>query len=428
MNDNENIYKKLGISDEVYRFGEETLGSLKDRFAKLDSVCEYNQLKVLKAMQECRVSEACFMPSSGYGYNDLGRDTLEAVYAKVFNTEDALVRPQITCGTHALNIALSSQLRPGDEMLSISGKPYDTLEEVIGIRDSIGSLKEYGITYSQVDLKSDGSFDFEAIRAAIKPNTKLVAIQRSKGYQTRPSLSVESIGAATEFVHSIDPGIIVMVDNCYGEFVERYEPSDLGADMVVGSLIKNPGGGLAPVGGYIAGSKKCIEKAAYRLTSPGLGKEVGATLDINRTYFMGLFLAPTVTNAALKGAIFASNIYEKLGYDVIPSGSEERFDIIQSVVLGNAESVSAFCNGIQAAAPVDSYLKAEPWDMPGYDSEVIMAAGAFVSGSSIELSADAPMRPPYAVYFQGGLTWYHAKFGILRSLQMLVDEKCVKIC
>ncbi len=427
MNDKRSIYKKLGISDEVYDFGENILISLKERFAEFDRICEYNQLKVLAAMQECKVSEACFMPSSGYGYNDLGRDTLEAVYAKVFNTEDALVRPQITCGTHALAVALASQLRPGDEMLSVSGKPYDTLEEVIGIRESIGSLKEYGISYSQVDLLSDGTFDKAGIKAAIKPNTKLIAIQRSKGYQTRPSLSVKAIGDVISFIRSIATDVIIMVDNCYGEFVDTIEPSDVGADMVVGSLIKNPGGGLAPVGGYIAGTKECIKKAAYRLTSPGLGKEVGATLDINRSLFMGLFLAPTVTNAALKGAVFAANIYEKLGFEVVPNGSEERADIIQAVTLGSEKAVKAFCNGIQHAAPVDSHLTAEPWDMPGYDSDVIMAAGAFVSGSSIELSADAPMKPPYAVYFQGGLTWHHAKFGILKSLQMLADENCVKI-
>ncbi len=427
MDDLINYYEKCGISKEVYSFGEKILDSLKDRFETFDKTAEYNQLKVLGAMQQCRVSEACFMPSSGYGYNDLGRQTLEAVYAKVFSTEDALVRPQITCGTHALYIALSSQLLPGDEMLSISGKPYDTLEEVIGIRESIGSLKEYGVSYSQVDLLPDGSFDLEGIRAAIGQKTRLCAIQRSKGYQTRPSLSVGSIGEVIKFVKSIRSDIIVMVDNCYGEFVDTIEPSDVGADMVVGSLIKNPGGGLAPVGGYIAGTKKCIERAAYRLSSPGLGKEVGATLDINRTLFQGLFLAPTVACAALKGAVFAANIYEKLGFSVIPDSIEPRNDIIQAVTLGSPEAVCAFCNGIQSAAPVDSFLTAEPWDMPGYDSDVIMAAGAFVSGSSIELSADAPMKEPYAVYFQGGLTWPHAKIGILRSLQMLVDKHIVDI-
>ncbi|MCR5673189.1 MAG: methionine gamma-lyase family protein [Lachnospiraceae bacterium] len=422
-----NIYEKCGISKEVYEFGDAILCSLKDRFEEFDRTAEYNQLKVIEAMQSCKVSEACFMPSSGYGYNDLGRDTLEKVYSKVFNTEDALVRPSITCGTHALYIALSSQLRPGDELLSISGKPYDTLEEVIGIRESKGSLKEFGITYSQVDLKSDGSFDLEAIKNAINDRTKLVAIQRSKGYQTRPTLSVSKIKEAIEFVKNINKDIIIMVDNCYGEFVETIEPSDVGADMTVGSLIKNPGGGLAPIGGYIAGTSKCIELCAYRLNSPGLGKEVGASLDMNRALFQGLFMSPVVANSALKGAVFAAAVYEKLGFDVFPSSTASRHDIIQAVTLGSPEAISAFCNGIQSAAPVDSYLTAEPWDMPGYDSKVIMAAGAFISGSSIELSADAPIKEPYTVYFQGGLTWYHAKLGILKSLQMLVDEKIINL-
>ena len=421
------IYRECGISREVYEFGEKILEKLSPRFEVFDRTAEYNQLKVIKAMQSCRVSEACFMPSSGYGYNDKGRDTLEAVYANVFSAEDALVRPQITCGTHALSIALASQLRPQDELLSVSGKPYDTLEEVIGIRKGNGSLSEYGISYSQVDLLPDGSFDLEGITKAIRPNTKMCAIQRSKGYQTRPSLSVDEIGRAIKHIKSINPDIIVMVDNCYGEFVELIEPGDVGADMTVGSLIKNPGGGLAPIGGYIAGKKECIEKAAYRLTCPGLGKEVGATLDVNRSFFQGLFLAPSVTCAALKGAVFAANIYEKLGFFVNPNGSEERHDIIQAVTLGSGEAIKAFCAGIQSAAPVDSFLTVEPWDMPGYDSDVIMAAGAFISGSSIELSADAPMKPPYAVYFQGGLTWHHAKLGILKSLQKLVDEKIVDI-
>ncbi len=427
MTELENMYSRFGISRKVYLFGEKILAELSERFMEYDRICEYNQLKVINAMQKCNVSEACFMPSSGYGYNDKGRDTLEAVYAEVFNTDDALVRPQITCGTHALAIALSSQLRPGDELLSVSGKPYDTLEEVIGIRQSTGSLAEYGITYSQVDLLPDGSFDLDGITNAIKPETKMCAIQRSKGYQTRPSLSVSEIGKAIKHIKSIRPDIIVMVDNCYGEFVEADEPSDVGADMVVGSLIKNPGGGLAPIGGYIAGTKECIEKAAYRLTCPGLGKEVGATLDVNRSFFQGLFLAPSVSCAALKGAVFAANIYEKLGFSVYPKAKDERHDIIQAVTLGSPEAIKAFCAGIQSAAPVDSFLSVEPWDMPGYDSEVIMAAGAFISGSSIELSADAPMKPPYAVYFQGGLTWHHAKLGILKSLQKLVDEKIVDI-
>ncbi len=427
MDEMYSAYERCNISREVYDFGEKILDSLKERFDQFDSIAEFNQQKVIAAMQECKVSEACFMPSSGYGYNDLGRDTLERVYAKVFSTEDALVRPQITCGTHALAIALGGNLRPKDEMLSVSGKPYDTLEEVIGIREGIGSLKEFGITYSQVDLLPDGSFDLEGIKAAIKPATKLIAIQRSKGYQTRPSLSVDSIGQVIRYIKSIRQDLIVMVDNCYGEFVETKEPSETGADMIVGSLIKNPGGGLAPLGGYIAGTKECIKRCAYRLTSPGLGKEVGATLDINRTLFQGLFMAPSVTISALKGAVFAANIYEKLGFDCIPTASEDRHDIIQAVTLGSPEKIIAFCNGIQSSSPVDSHLNAEPWDMPGYDCKVIMAAGAFISGSSIELSADAPIKPPYAVYFQGGLTWYHAKLGILKSLQRLVDEKLVDI-
>lgn len=428
------IFKSLGISSEVYEYGETILERLKERFAEIDERAEYNQLKVLKAMQDNQVSEACLLGTTGYGYNDIGRDTLEAVYASVFHTEDALVRPQITCGTHALALALMSNLRPGDELLSPVGKPYDTLEEVIGIRDSKGSLREYGISYKQVDLLADGSFDYDNIAKAINEKTKLITIQRSKGYQTRPTLSVARIGELIGFIKNIKPDVICMVDNCYGEFVEEIEPSDVGADMVVGSLIKNPGGGLAPIGGYIAGKKECVENAAYRLTSPGLGKEVGASLGVLSSFYQGLFLAPTVTAGALKGAIFAANIYEKLGFGVVPNGTESRHDIIQAVTFGHADGVVAFCQGIQAAAPIDSYVTPEPWDMPGYDAQVIMAAGAFVSGSSIELSADGPIKPPYAVYFQGGLTWQHAKFGILKSLQSLVDkgivstEKVSKIC
>ena len=427
MLDTTSIYQQLGISKEVYSFGEEIAQDLTKRFQEIDRVAEYNQLKVLQAMQECRVSESSFHYASGYGYNDEGRDTLEDVYAKVFHTEAALVRPQITCGTHALALALSANLRPGDELLSASGKPYDTLEEVIGIRDSKGSLAEYGITYRQVDLLPDGTFDFENIKKAINDKTKMVTIQRSKGYQTRPSFSVKQIGEVIAFVKQIKPDVICMVDNCYGEFVETIEPSDVGADMVVGSLIKNPGGGLAPIGGYIAGTEECVENCAYRLTSPGLGKEVGASLGVMQSFFQGFFLAPTVVAGALKGAIFAANIYEKLGFDVIPNSTESRHDIIQAVTLGSAERVIAFCKGIQAAAPVDSYVSPEPWAMPGYDRDVIMAAGAFVQGSSIELSADGPIKPPYAVYFQGGLTWSHAKFGILKSLEELVKKNLVSL-
>ncbi len=427
MLDTTAMYKQLGISEEVYAYGQKIEASLKERFEEIDKVAEYNQLKVIHAMQESRVSEGCFHYASGYGYSDQGRDTLEEVYARTFHTEAALVRPQITCGTHALHLALSANLRPGDELLSPVGKPYDTLEEVIGIRPSKGSLAEYGITYKQVDLLADGTFDYENIKKAINEKTKLVTIQRSKGYQTRPSFSVKQIGELIAFVKAIKPDVICMVDNCYGEFVETIEPSDVGADMVVGSLIKNPGGGLAPIGGYIAGTESCIENCAYRLTSPGLGKEVGASLGVMQSFFQGFFLSPTVTAGALKGAIFAANIYERLGFSVIPNGSESRHDIIQAITFGTPEGVIAFCQGIQAAAPVDSYVTPEPWDMPGYDSKVIMAAGAFVQGSSIELSADGPIKPPYAVYFQGGLTWQHAKLGILMSLEKLVQKGLVKL-
>ena len=417
----ENLYGSMGISKEVFAYGERILEDLKERFDAIDRIAEYNQAKVVHAMQECKVSEACLLGTTGYGYNDMGRDTLEEVYAHIFHAEDALVRPQITCGTHALALALMSNLRPGDEILSPVGKPYDTLEEVIGIRPSKGSLAEYGITYAQVDLLEDGGFDWEGIRKAINERTRLVTIQRSKGYQTRPTLSVKRIGELISFVKNIKPDVICMVDNWYGEFVETIEPTDVGADMAVGSLIKNPGGGLAPIGGYIVGRKECVENAAYRLTSPGLGKEVGASLGVMSKFYQGLFLAPTVTAGALKGAIFAANLYERMGYAVIPNSTESRHDIIQAVTFGSPEGVIAFCQGIQAGAPVDSFVTPEPWDMPGYDAQVIMAAGAFVSGSSIELSADGPIRPPYAVYFQGGLTWQHAKFGILKTVQSCLD-------
>ena len=418
-------YMEMGISSEIYAYGKHMEDALQERFQAIDRTVEFNQMKVIGAMQKCRVSAECFQSTSGYGYNDFGRDTLEEVYAECFHGEAALVRPQITCGTHALALALMSNLRPGDELLSPVGKPYDTLEEVIGIRPSVGSLAEYGITYRQVDLLNDRDFDYEGIRNAISEKTKLVTIQRSKGYQTRPSFSVRQIGELIAFIKSVKPDVICMVDNCYGEFVEEKEPLEVGADMIVGSLIKNPGGGLAPIGGYIVGKKECVDNAAYRLTSPGLGKEVGASLGVIQSFYQGLFSAPTVVGGALKGAIFAANIYEKLGFPVIPNGTESRHDIIQAVTLGSPEGVVAFCQGIQAAAPVDSYVMPEPWDMPGYDSQVIMAAGAFVQGSSIELSADGPIKPPYAVYFQGGLTWYHAKLGILMSLQKLMDQGLV---
>lgn len=415
------MYLQSGIDKKVLDFCFSIEHELKERFEVIDTTAEFNQMKVLNAMKKHKVSEIHFASTTGYGYNDLGRDTLEAVYAEIFHTEDALVRPQLMSGTHALTVALFGNLRPGDELLSPVGKPYDTLESVIGITSTKGSLKEYGVTYRQVDLLSDGSFDYEKIRSSIHKNTKLITIQRSKGYQTRPTLSVEQIGELISFLRSIKPDLICMVDNCYGEFVQTIEPTDVGADLVVGSLIKNPGGGLAPTGGYIAGKKEFVENAAYRLSAPGLGKEIGATLGLNQPLYQGLFLAPTVVSGALKGAIFAANVYERLGYFVVPNAVEPRYDIIQAVTLNHPESVVAFCRGIQAAAPVDSYVVPEPWAMPGYHSQVIMAAGAFVQGSSIELSADAPIEPPYAVYFQGGLTWYHAKFGILMSVQKLYD-------
>ncbi len=421
----EDIYGKCGIDKDVYEFATGVYSRLSDRFAAIDETAEYNQLKVLNAMRENKVSEAHLMGTSGYGYDDIGRDTLERVYARVFDTEDALVRPQITCGTHAISLALFSNLRPGDELLSISGKPYDTLESVIGIRKSKGSMAEYGISYDQVDLKENGDFDLEGISRKINKKTKVVAIQRSKGYDVRPTLSVEKIRQAVDHVKSIRSDIKIFVDNCYGEFVERTEPGTVGADMTAGSLIKNPGGGLAAVGGYIAGSKECIENAAYRLTSPGLGKEVGASLGILPSFYQGLFLSPYVTASAIKGAIFAACLYEKLGFEVCPKGSDERYDIIQAVTLGSKEALISFCEGIQGASAVDSHVAPTPWPMPGYDCEVIMAAGNFVSGSSIELSADGPLKSPYTVYFQGGLTPAHSKFGIINSLQHLINDKII---
>ena len=427
MTDTNSIYNRLGVSDQVLRFGQEVLEGLTDQFRHIDQVAEFNQAKVIAAMQKNRVNATHFNLSTGYGYDDEGRDNLERVYADCFGAEAALVRPQITCGTHALALALGANLLPGDELLSPVGGPYDTLEEVIGIRPSPCSLKEYGVSYRQVDLLPDGGFDYDGIRAAINEKTRLITIQRSKGYATRPSYSVEEIGKLIAFCKECKPDVLCMVDNCYGEFVETQEPTNVGADMVVGSLIKNLGGGLAPTGGYVCGRKECIERCAYRLSAPGLGREVGANLGLLTSFYQGLFLAPTVVSSAVRGAVFAAGCYEKLGFRVVPGSGETRRDIIQAVELGSREAMVAFCKGIQAAAPVDSYVDPIPWAMPGYDSEVIMAAGAFVQGSSIELSADGPIRPPYAVYFQGGLTWYHAKLGILMSLQKLVDAGLVTL-
>ena len=421
------LYRQMGISPSVCEYGEKLHNELKERFALFDEIAEYNQMKVLLAMQKNRVSEECFQSSTGYGYNDYGRETLEKVYADTFHTEACLVRPQIACGTHALAIALFGNLRPGDEILSPVGKPYDTLEEVIGIRPSRGSLAEYGVTYRQVELLPDGTFDYPAIQKAISNKTRLVEIQRSRGYLTRPSFSVAQIGELISFIKKIKPDVICMVDNCYGEFVDTVEPSDAGADMIVGSLIKNPGGGLAPIGGYIAGTKECVENAATRMTCPGLGSEVGATLGVNRSFYQGFFLAPMITKGALKGAVFAAAAFERLGFPVTPSGKEPRNDIIQAITLGSPERVSAFCRGIQHAAPVDSHVDPEPWDMPGYDSPVIMAAGAFIQGSSIELSADGPVKPPYNVYYQGGLTYEHAKTGVMKALTTMEKEGLIRL-
>lgn len=427
MTDTNSIYNRLGVSDQVLRFGQEVLEGLTDQFRHIDQVAEFNQAKVIAAMQKNRVNATHFNLSTGYGYDDEGRDNLERVYADCFGAETALVRPQITCGTHALALALGANLLPGDELLSPVGGPYDTLEEVIGIRPSPCSLKEYGVSYRQVDLLPDGGFDYDGIRAAINEKTRLITIQRSKGYATRPSYSVEEIGKLIAFCKECKPDVLCMVDNCYGEFVETQEPTNVGADMVVGSLIKNLGGGLAPTGGYICGRKSCIERCAYRLSAPGLGREVGANLGLLTSFYQGLFLAPTVVSSAVRGAVFAAGCYEKLGFRVVPGSGEIRRDIIQAVELGSREAMVAFCKGIQSAAPVDSYVTPEPWAMPGYESEVIMAAGAFVQGASIELSADGPIRPPYAVYFQGGLTWFHAKLGILMSIQKLLDAGIIEM-
>ena len=421
------IMEKFNIDENVLNYCNKVEEEIKDKFEKIDQITEYNQLKVLAAMQKNRLSDTHFASTTGYGYNDLGRDTLEQVYADVFNTEDALVRPQIISGTHALTVALAGNLRPGDEILSPVGVPYDTLQGVIGIREEKGSLKEYGISYRQVDLLPDGSFDFEGIKNALNDKTKLVTIQRSKGYEYRESFSVEKIGTLIKFIKDLRPDVICMVDNCYGEFVDYKEPSDVGADLIVGSLIKNPGGGLAPIGGYIAGKKEYVENAAVRLTSPGLGKEVGATLGIIPSFFQGLFNAPQVVGGSVKGAVFLSKLFEGLGFGVLPTPDEKRADIVQCVQMGSAENVIAFCCGIQKGAPVDSFVAPEPWDMPGYDCPVIMAAGAFVQGSSIELSADAPIKPPYNVFFQGGLSWHHAKIGIMIGLQTMVDRKLIKL-
>lgn len=415
-----NFYK---LDDEIFNLSNEVMDDIKERFEEIKEIREYNQYKVLKAMQESNLSDNHFNWTTGYGYNDIGREKIEEIYSKVFNTEDAIVRPIIVNGTHALTLCVQGIVRPGDEILSVTGKPYDTLEGVIGIREEKGSLKEFGVTYNQVDFLENGEVDLDGIKEKINDKTKLVMIQRSKGYSWRKSLTISDIKEVIETVKSIKPEVIVMVDNCYGEFIETKEPTDVGADIMAGSLIKNPGGGLALTGGYIVGKKELVELISYRLTSPGIGKECGLTFGTSRTVLQGFFLAPYVVSQALMGAIFCSRMFEKLGYEVLPKYDDLRSDIIQCVRLNNAQEVIDFCQGVQAAAPVDSFVKPEPWAMPGYDSEVIMAAGAFIQGSSIELSADAPIKPPYNVYFQGGLTFDHSKMGTLKAYQYMKKNK-----
>ncbi|MGX4600344.1 methionine gamma-lyase family protein [Faecalimicrobium sp. JNUCC 81] len=411
------------LDDEIFELSEGVMDDIKDRFEEIKKVREYNQYKVLKAMQKAHLSDNHFNWTTGYGYNDIGREKIEEIYSEVFGAEDALVRPIIVNGTHALTLCLQGIVRPGDEILSVTGKPYDTLEGVIGIREEKGSLKEFGVTYNQVDFLEDGNVDLEGIKEKINDKTKLVMIQRSKGYSWRKSLTIADIKEVIDTVKSINKDLIVMVDNCYGEFIETKEPTDVGADIMAGSLIKNPGGGLALTGGYIAGRADLVELISYRLTSPGIGKECGLTFGTSRSVLQGFFMAPYVVSQAVMGAIFCARAFEKMGYDVLPKYDDVRSDIIQIVRLKDAKEVIAFCQGIQAAAPVDSYVKPEPWAMPGYDDEVIMAAGAFIQGSSIELSADAPIRPPYNVYFQGGLTFDHSKMGTLKAIQYMKNSK-----
>ena len=430
MNTDDFGYRNFGINEEIISFGEKVNASLFERFKSIDKIAEKNSLKVLYSMQKNRVSTECFSFSTGYGYNDYGRETLEKVYRDYFSEfsdpenekYDALVRPQITCGTHALALALMSNLRPGDELYSPVGQPYDTLLDVIGINPSKGSLKEYGISYAESPLIEGRYFDYDDIRKKLNEKTALVTIQRSRGYGARKTLTVDEIGELISFIRGLKPDVKIMVDNCYGEFTEPHEPLSAGADLLVGSLIKNPGGGLAPVGGYLVGRKEMIENAAYRLTSPGLGKEVGASLDMIRPFMQGFFLAPEITKNAMKTAVFAGECFSRLGFTVSPLNDEKRSDIIESIDLRSREALIAFCEGIQAAAPVDSFVTPEPSYMPGYADDVIMAAGAFVQGSSIELSADGPLREPFRVFLQGGLTWPQGHLGVLMALQKMYER------
>lgn len=427
LNTKELLINNFDIDKNLLEYCIQIEMEIKDRFEEIDSIMEYNQLKVLRAMQKNRLSDIHFAATTGYGYNDLGRDTLENIYADVFKTESALVRPQLISGTNALSIALSGNLKYGDELISPVGAPYDTLLGVIGIRETKGSLIDNGVIYKQVDLKPDSTFDYENIKKSITDKTKMVTIQRSKGYSIRHSFTVLEIKELISFIKSIKDNIICMVDNCYGEFVDTIEPSDVGADLVVGSLIKNPGGGLAPVGGYIVGKEEYVNNAAYRLTAPGLGKEVGPSLGLTGSMIQGLFLAPQVVAGSIKGAVFSSRLFESLGFNTVPKFDEKRSDIVQAILMKNSDNIISFCQGIQMGAPVDSFINPEPWDMPGYDCKVIMAAGAFVQGSSIELSADAPIKDPYAVYLQGGLTWAHAKCGIIIAINNMLKKGLISL-
>ena len=413
MTTNDYLITEFNIKKEVLDLCDMAEKEVTSFFTAIEKTAEFNQFKVLRAMQEHKLSDIHFSATTGYGYNDLGRETLESIYASVFNAEDALVRPQIISGTHALTIALFANLKAGDELVSPVGEPYDTLKGVIGIRETKGSLIESGIVYKQCDLTSDGKIDYEKIKNTITTKTKMVTIQRSKGYAWRHSFTIDEIAKLIFFIKNINPNVICMVDNCYGEFAETREPIEVGADLAVGSLIKNPGGGLCPVGGYIVGKETLIENCACRLTSPGLGKEVGPTLGITTSFLQGLFLAPQVVCGSLKGAVFSAKIFEKLGYKTLPQSNETRTDIVQAIKFENSDKLIKFCQSIQKASPVDSFVVPMPWDMPGYDCPVIMASGAFVQGSSIELSADAPIKEPYIAYLQGGLTWYHAKIGTI---------------
>ncbi len=422
------IKNEFGVKDDVIKISEMVEKEIEEVFRDIDAVKEYNQLKVIKAMQRNNLSDSHFSGTTGYGYDDRGREILDAVYADVFGAEDALVRHQIVSGTHALALCLFGNLRPDDELLSVTGKPYDTLEEVIGLRgEGGGSLKEFGVSYNQVELVGDGDIDLAGIERAISQKTRMILIQRSRGYCWRPAIKTGEIERTIRHIRSLKKDVIILVDNCYGEFVEEREPIEAGADIAAGSLIKNPGGGLALTGGYIVGSAKCVKRAAERLTTPGVGKKVGSSLGHNRAMFQGLFMAPHVVAESLKGAVFCSAMAKRLGYDTAPYPAEKRGDIIQAIRFGNPESLIAFCQGIQKGSPVDAFVTPQPWDMPGYDSPVIMAAGAFVQGASIELSADAPIKPPYIAYMQGGLVYEHVKIGVLIAFQMMKDRGIIKI-